>query len=498
MKIKLPTSAYNWISLTGAVISIISLFMIVFLFAISYFYDKGGSYLGLVIYIILPAFLIGGLILIPIGMLKNFNKNKTIERKLPFIDLNRKDHRNAFLIFAAGTTIFLFISALGSYEAFHYTESTEFCGTLCHSVMNPEYTAYQNSAHAKVRCVECHVGTGADWYVKSKLSGLYQVYAVIANVYPKPIPTPIKNLRPARETCEECHWPQKFYSRQLRTEKHFLTDEKNSEWDISLIMKIGPSDNAKGLESGIHWHINPNIKIEFVSLDDKEQQIPWVKYTNKKTGKEKIFIDSNLNFSPKMLDSLKIRTMDCIDCHNRPSHIYKPPTLFVNEAISRGNIPKELPEIKNLCMEICDEKFSTTDSAMSNIKNKIEQFYGENYPEIMNGNKPLIEKAVSGLQNIYKKNIFPEMNVRWEAYPNNIGHMEFPGCFRCHSDSHESESGEIISKNCNLCHTISAQGEPENLEVANYNSFLEFKHPDDIGDDWKEGICVDCHTGLNP
>lgn len=171
-------------------------------------------------------------------MLKNFNKSKTIERKLPFIDLNRKDHRNAFLIFAAGTTIFLFISALGSYEAFHYTESTEFCGTLCHSVMNPEYTAYQNSAHAKVRCVECHVGTGADWYVKSKLSGLYQVYAVIANVYPKPIPTPIKNLRPARETCEECHWPQKFYSRQLRTEKHFLTDEKNSEWDISLIMKI--------------------------------------------------------------------------------------------------------------------------------------------------------------------------------------------------------------------------------------------------------------------
>lgn len=495
MKIKLPASAYNWISLIGAVISLISFLMIVFLFVISYFYDKGGSYLGLVIYIILPAFLIVGLILIPIGMLKNFKKNNSKEKKLPFIDLNRKDHRNAFLIFTVGTTIFLFISALGSYEAFHYTESTEFCGTLCHSVMNPEYTAYQNSAHAKVQCVECHVGTGADWYVKSKLSGIYQVYAVLANVYPKPIPTPIKNLRPARETCEECHWPQKFYSRKIRTEKHFLTDEKNSEWDISLIMKIGPSINSKGLESGIHWHINPDVKIEFISLDDKEQQIPWVRYTNKKTGKEKTFIDAGLNFTPKMLDSLKIRTMDCIDCHNRPSHIYKPPTLFVNEAISRGNIPKELPEIKSLSMEICDEKFSTTDSAMINIKSKIENFYDENYPD---ENKSLIEKAIAGLQNEYKKNIFPEMRVRWEAYPNNIGHMEFPGCFRCHSDSHESETGELISKNCNLCHTISAQGNPENLEIANFDSFLEFKHPEDIGEDWKEGICVDCHTGLNP
>lgn len=498
MKIKLPSSAYNWVSLIGAVIALVSLFMIVFLFAISFFFDRGGSYLGLVIYILLPGFLVIGLILIPIGMLLNFNKSKGKEKKLPYIDLNQVAHRNAFLIFITGTIIFLFISAMGSYEAFHYTESTEFCGTLCHSVMKPEYVAYQNSAHARVRCVECHVGEGADWYVKSKMSGLYQVYAVLANVYPKPIPTPISNLRPARETCEHCHWPQKFYARKIRLEKHFLSDKENSEWDISLMMKIGASHSASRLEEGIHWHINPDVKIEFVSLDDKEQEIPWVRYTNKKTGIENTYIEENMKFSVDMLDSMTIRTMDCIDCHNRPSHVYNPPAFFVNNALSSGDIPTELPEIKSLSMEICDEKFTSTDSAMNYIENTINEFYKENYPDIVDTNSALITQAITGLQKEYKKNLFPEMAVRWDAYPNNIGHLEFKGCFRCHSDTHESNEGKIISKDCNLCHTISAQGPINNLEIASYNESLEFKHPEDIDEEWKEGFCIDCHTGLNP
>lgn len=498
MKFKLPNSAYNWISLSGAVIAIISLFMIIFLFAISYFLDRGGSYLGLVIYIIIPAFLVVGLLLIPIGMIKNHNKEKDEKRKLPYIDLNQITHRNAFLVFVTGTIIFLFISAFGSYEAFHYTESTEFCGTVCHSVMQPEYVAYQNSAHARVRCVECHVGTGADWYVKSKMSGLYQVYAVLANNYPRPIPTPISNLRPARETCEECHWPQKFYPQKLRLEKHFLSDENNTEWDISLIMKIGASHSSRGLEEGIHWHINPNVNIEFISLDNREQEIPWVKYTNTSTGETKVFIDENSNFDISMLDTLTPRKMDCIDCHNRPSHIYNPPALFVNHAMSAGDIPKELPEIKSLSMEICGEEFSTIDSAKNYIAKTIDEFYRDNYSELYESNLQLINKAINGLQNEYSKNIFPEMKVKWEEYPNNIGHFEFNGCFRCHSDTHISDDGMVISKDCNLCHSINAQGPTDNLQTASYNVSLEFKHPEDIDEVWKDGFCIDCHTGLNP
>lgn len=498
MKFKLPDSAYNWISLSGAVIAVISLFMIAFLFIITSLFESGGSYIGLVIYIVLPAFLVAGLILIPIGMLINFKRSADRkEKKQLFIDLNLASHRNATLIFITGTIIFLFISALGSYEAFHYTESTEFCGTLCHSVMHPEYTAYLNSPHARVRCVECHVGSGADWYVKSKMAGLYQVYAITANVYPRPIPTPISNLRPARETCEECHWPQKFYPQKLRLEKHFLLDEKNTEWNISLLMKIGASHSSKGLSEGIHWHINPDVKVEFVSLDNKEQTIPWVKYTNNKTGEEKVYVDEESNFDISMLDTLIIRKMDCIDCHNRPSHIYNPPSIFVNSAISKGDIPQDLPEIKSLSMEICGENFKTMDSAKTYISNSIKEFYEENYPDLYENNFPLIEKAISGLQNEYSKNIFPEMNVKWDQYPNNIGHLNYNGCFRCHTESHISDEGLSISRDCNVCHLINAQGPADNLQVAVYNEFLEFNHPD--GDDsWKEALCTECHTGLNP
>ena len=498
MRLKLPTSAYNWVSLTGAVIALISLFMIVFLFAISYFLDRGGSYLGLVIYILLPTFLIVGLILIPIGMLKNFKKSKDFEKKLPLVDLNQASHRNAFFIFISGTIIFLFISAVGSYEAFNYTESTEFCGAVCHSVMEPEYVAYQNSPHAKVRCVECHVGSGADWFVRSKLSGLYQVYAVLADNYSRPIATPIKNLRPAQETCEECHWPQKFYEHKLRYQKHFLSDDENTEWDITLVMKIGSSLSARGLEEGIHWHINPDVEVQFVSLDDNEQEIPWVKYINKETGDEKIFINEYLDFDEAMLDTLTIKKMDCISCHNRPSHIYNPPAFFVNNALAGGDIPKELPEIKRLSMEICDQTYSTRDSAEIFINDYLREFYEENYPELVDSSGHLIEQAITGLIDAFNKNIFPEMKVRWDAYPNDIGHLEFDGCFRCHTDEHYSNDGDFISKDCNLCHYINAQGPANDLTVAGFNESLEFQHPEDIGEEWKEGVCTDCHTGLNP
>ena len=499
MKLKLPHSVYNWLSLAGATIASISFFMIVFLFVVTAFLERGSSYLGLVIYIVLPALLVAGLILIPLGMYlkvrKEKKQGKVKKDEWPRFDLNDSRHRNAFMIFAVGTVIFLFVSAIGSYEAFHYTESVEFCGTLCHSVMNPEYTAYQNSPHARVACVDCHVGSGADWYVRSKLSGLYQVYAVTAGVYPKPIPTPISNLRPARETCEECHWPEKFYPRKLRHEKHFIADEENTEWDIYMTMKIGASYSGKGYEEGIHWHINPDVKIEYAATDEQCQDIPWVRYTNLKTGRATIFEDQDEPLEEGALDTLEIRTMDCMDCHNRPSHNYQPPAFFVNNAMAAGEIPKELPEIKSLAMEIAADEYETTEESMEAIRARITDYYQENYPDI---DQALVQKAVKGLQDEYHRNIFPEMKVRWDAYPNNIGHLEFVGCFRCHNDNHMNETGEVITKDCNLCHEITAQGPVDNLDVVGVTQSLEFKHPTDIEEAWKEMACIECHTGLNP
>jgi nitrate/TMAO reductase-like tetraheme cytochrome c subunit len=498
---KLPQSFYNWTSFIGAIITIISLFMIGFLFVISMFFAQGSSYLGLFMWIVLPSFLVLGLIIIPIGMIIKYQKDKkqkvVYEKVWPKIDLNDPKVRNAAMIFGVGSVFFLLLSAVGSYEAFHYTESVKFCGTLCHEVMKPEYVAYQNSSHARVACVECHVGTGADWYVRSKLSGLYQVYAVTFGTYPKPIPTPISNLRPARETCEECHWPQKFYARQLVVERHYLSDEDNTEWDIHLQMKTGPAYSALGLQEGIHWHINPDVKIEYVATESDRQNIPWVRYTNRKTGESVVYEDEANKLSQRQLDSLEIRVMDCMDCHNRPSHDYHTPVRFINSAITAGNISKELPGIKSLAMTVLGGvTFSTTDSAMNYIREEILNYYQANYEDVFNEKKDLIDKAIIGIQDEFKKNVFPEMNVKWSAYQNNIGHLEFVGCFRCHNDRHQETGGRVISRDCNLCHSIVAQGVPDTLQVTTVNGFLEFVHPNDPDAAWKDDLCSECHKDL--
>ncbi len=307
MSLKLPPSVRNWVSLTGAVIVLITFFMIAFLFVVTLFQTGQAAYLGLVTYILLPSVMIIGLLLIPIGMLleirREHREGTIAEPGWPRIDLNIPHYRHAFFIFSVGTAFFLFISAIGSYEAFHYTESVSFCGTLCHQVMNPEYTAHANSPHAKVPCVDCHVGPGAGWYVRSKLSGLYQVYAVTTNVYPRPIPTPIENLRPARAVCEQCHWPEKFYGHIIQTKTHYLPDKDNTPWKIRLSLKIGPPEAALGLVEGIHWHINPKVKVEYIATDDRRQKIPWVRVTYLDTGKVKVFEDKNNPLSPAQVQN---------------------------------------------------------------------------------------------------------------------------------------------------------------------------------------------------
>lgn len=451
-------------------------------------------------WIVLPVFLVIGLLIIPMGMLRKHRKSKKlgikVEKEWPKIDLSNYRTRNAVAIFSIGTLVFLLLSAVGSYEAFHYTESVEFCGTLCHDVMKPEYVAYHNSSHARVSCVECHVGSGANWYMRSKLSGLYQVYAVTTGNYPKPIPTPIKNLRPARETCEECHWPEKFYARQLVMNKHYLPDEENTEWDISLQMKTGPAYSALGLEEGIHWHINPDVKVEYISIDSVRGSIPWVKYTNLKTGEVKVFETESEETTSFLTGSEEIREMDCMDCHNRPSHDYHTPVSFINNAITSGKIPKELPDIKYLTMEILANEFSTTDSALAYIESEINGYYEMMYEDIYNDNKELIDRAVQGVQEEFQKNVFPEMGVRWDVYHNHIGHLEFEGCFRCHDDKHTTSTGESISMDCNLCHTIIAQGVPDTLQIGSIYQALEFVHPNDPNDAWKDDLCSDCHKDL--
>ena len=501
MKPKLPDSARNWISLAGATIALIVLFLILFLFVISLLLGKGGLYLGLVTYILLPAVLIFGLLLIPLGMLLRWSQRRGKEKAAspwPVVHLGDPKHRNAFFIFTVGTGIFLFLSAIGNYEAFHYTETVQFCGTLCHKIMEPEYTAYQHSPHAKLLCVSCHVGPGASWYVRSKLSGLHQVYATLTHSYPKPIETPIRNLRPARVVCEQCHWPQKFYSRTLRSETHYLPDENNTRWDIRLIMKIGPQHEAHGLKEGIHWHINPDVKIQYVASDQKRTDIPWVRYINLKTGDTLVYKSMQESVRPALLTPTFIRTMDCIDCHTRPSHNYRSPSHFLNLALARGQISPQLPEIKLAALSIFEVGFDSADSLREAIRTGLLNFYRENHPEVLKSQQAQLDSAIRAIQEISARNIFPEMKVRWDTHVNNIGHLEFRGCFRCHDNQHINQRGEVISRKCDLCHLINSQGRPGKMEIAPIFQSLPFKHPVDIDKAWQNTACDECHTGLNP
>jgi len=498
---KLPSSIKNWISIAGALLAVFNLASILSLMILNSVFGFGGSYIGLFIYIVLPGFLITGLIMIPIGMRIYKRKASRAEKEgkplnWPIIDFNNVATRNASIIFIAGTVFLLIISSIGSYEAFHLTESVEFCGKLCHEVMEPEYTTYHGSSHERVACVECHVGSGASWYVKSKLSGLYQVYSVMAQKYPQPIPTPIANLRPAQETCEQCHWPEKFYDRKLRMKHSFLTDEDNTEEIIHLQVKTSTRVTANGMEKGIHQHISPDVKIEYKAVDDKRQIIPWVKYTNTQTGEVRIFTDSDNYMSEAQLDSLEIRTMDCLDCHNRPSHNYNAPQNFIDKSMAEGKISTDLPAIKMAAMLALYQDYSTKDSAFYAIKTQINEWFDSSYPDIVESKKEEIAQAILEIQNGYANNIFPYMKASWKEYPNNIGHMESDGCYRCHNNRHMADSGKVISKDCNLCHNIVAQGTADTLTYANSQNPLTFEHPVDIGDVWQEELCSSCHSAL--
>ena len=445
--------------------------------------------------------MITGLILIPIGMRISRKRAqqaevKGEERNWPVLNFNNLATRNAGIIFILGTVFLLIVSSVGSYEAFHYTESVEFCGKLCHKVMEPEYTTYFGSPHERVACVECHVGSGASWYVKSKLSGLYQVYSVLAKKYPTPIPTPIANLRPAQETCEQCHWPEKFYDFKLKEKHSFLADETNTERIIKMQIKTSSRMTDNGLEKGIHQHIDPNVKIEYKTNTDDRQVIPWVRYTNLQTGEVTVYNDSENMLSNEELDSLETRVMDCIDCHNRPSHNYNAPQNFTDKLMYDGAIPKDLPEIKLIAMMALNQEYSTKDSAFEAIQTQVLEYYQSGYPDLLEERKADINEAIEGIQTGYANNIFPEMKASWKAYPNNIGHMESDGCYRCHNNRHTANNGKVISKDCNLCHNILAQGTPDEMHYSEGLDPMVFEHPIDIDDMWQTELCSTCHSAL--
>ncbi|HEY5161584.1 MAG TPA: NapC/NirT family cytochrome c [Terriglobales bacterium] len=485
----------NAVSLVGAALAVVSFANILFLIFVEYVSARPSPYIGILAYMILPAFLVLGLILIPVGMLIERGRRRrhapSIPR-FPRIDLNDPRHRSAFAMFVSFTAVFVALSAIGSYRAYEFTDSVQFCGQLCHTVMNPEYTAYLQSPHARVRCVDCHVGAGAGWYVRSKLSGAYQVYSVAFHKYPKPIGTPVENLRPAQETCEQCHWPRKFYGAQLKVFYHYGSDEKNTPRQIRMLINTGGGDPATGAPSGIHWHMNISNEITYIARDRKRQDIPWVQVKDQQ-GRVTVYQSKDNPLKLDEIAKLPKRRMDCVDCHNRPTHIYVAPDRSVDESLLARRLDTNLPFIKQQAVEVLAADYKSTDEAMQAIATKLENYYQQKHPEIYQSKQLEVRAAIAEVQRIFRSSIFPEMKVDWRVHANNIGHFTSAGCFRCHDGNHTSSDNKVVSKQCDVCHTVIAEvmsGQPVYGSAAG----IPFKHPVDIGDITQVN-CSDCHNG---
>lgn len=477
----------NWITLAGFVLAIAAGFAFLFLFAIDLFAHGGNPYMGILAYLVAPGFFFLGVGLVIAGWLFDRKaRRRAAAGAAPVfalsIDLARPEHRRHLLFFLSGATIFLLLTALGSYRTYHFTESVQFCGQVCHTVMEPEFVTYQHSPHARVACVECHIGSGATWFVKSKLSGAYQVYATMMDNYERPIPTPVANLRPAQDTCEQCHWPEKFSGDRIKTYAHFLSDEENTPYNIKLELKIGGGSPANGPVGGIHWHMNVANKVEYIATDPQRQVIPWVRSTDQQ-GNVRVYATEEFRDAPPPGE---IRRMDCIDCHNRPAHIFKAPSTLVEQAMALGRVDLRLPKFKEHATNALLVEYATVDEAMKGIAAALRAAYPD---------RPTVQGAIEELQRIYRANFFPLMNSRWDKYPDNIGHKNWAGCFRCHDDEHATPDGKFMvrSSDCNACHTILAQGSGPGLETLT-PAGLEFQHP---ADDVTGLACAMCHSGGN-
>ena len=498
-KQKVPGLYRNWISFAGTSIAFASLAAIIFLFLAEMTAGAHDNpYTGIFTYILFPSVLAAGLALVVLGMLVERRRRRRLAPgevpRYPTLDLNDPRRRRSFIAFVAFTFLFVMLSAVGSYRAFEHTESVQFCGQTCHTVMKPEFTAYQASPHARVKCVECHVGPGADWYVRSKISGAYQLYSVAFNKFPRPIKTPVHNLRPAQDTCEQCHWPAKFFGAQLKVFSRYAYDERNTKRETRMLINTGGGDPATGQVAGIHWHMNIANEITYVSKDDQRQEIPWVRVKDPQ-GRVTEYVAEGSGLSPQQIAAMPQRKMDCVDCHNRPSHIYVPPDRAINDSLDAGRLDPSLPYIKRQAVDALTRDYATTEEAMAGISSTLQNFYRAQYPEVLVAKADSVRAAVAEVQRVYQTYIFPEMKTDWRTHPDNIGHFYDTGCFRCHNGKLKSPAtGLVISSDCNVCHTVLDQsdgGRPIAVENGS------FKHFVDLGSHSSKS-CVECHRANAP
>lgn len=463
--------ANNITSILGIVLTTVSAILIIVFTITDLVIKFKNPYLPVFTFMVLPAFFVLGLLLIPIGMwvrrkqlIREGATGEQLE-KFPRLDFNQPEIRRVGAIVLGLTAINAIIFGVSSYMAVSYMDTVAFCGTTCHTIMMPEYTAYQQSPHARVACVQCHIGPGASWFVRTKLDGLRQVWKAVWDTYPRPIKTPVESLRPARATCEGCHWPARHYGDKLRVFARFATDEKNTPSYNVQLLKTGGGDLDLGQHGGIHWwHIYADNKIRYVA-DQTRQKMQWVELTTP-DGKTYVFTPNGSGKTPADVEQ-RARIMDCVDCHNRPTHLFQVPAKALDQVLENFPDLQTLPYYKKQALQAIKGSYPTHAAGMKSVREAVLTYYRDTYPQVARDKAALVSRGADEAARVYARSVFPEMKTNWETHPDNIGHDDFPGCFRCHDGTFTTSDGsKMIPPDCDTCHVFLVEDSPTKPDLA--------------------------------
>jgi nitrate/TMAO reductase-like tetraheme cytochrome c subunit len=443
----------HWLTWLGLALAITAVSTWLFFLPAEVTGHTENPYKGAVVYLILPIALVVGLALAALGML--LARRRIRERlKTEVVDRRAAWHRLiAFLaITVAGN---LAIGTQLTYRAIEYMDTPQFCGATCH-VMRPEYVGHLDSNHASVACAECHVAPGAGGWIDAKMNGTRQLWQVLTDSYARPIPSALESGRlvPSKQTCERCHWAEKIVATRLLVIPKYADDEQNSDSYTVLMMLVGGSQ-MQGIH---HAHFAGGFEIRYAATDAKRQTIPWVERRNTETGETKTYLAQGT--TPEQAAGLAKYTMQCVDCHDRPTHAFSPPDRALDRALALGQVPVNLPFIKKQGLAALQASYSSTAEAGEKIPAAIERYYQDTYPQLYAQRKVDVAKAGQAILAIYNRNVFPALHVTWGTYTNSLGHVDFPGCFRCHDGAHTTaDARDSITQDCSACHQVLAMQE---------------------------------------
>jgi hypothetical protein len=431
----------NWISQTGVFIVTGAAISWVVLLPVTLRRHAENPYVGILGFLILPAAFVAGLLLIPLGIViyKARLRRRGPETGFAAVAADGQGVRRLLKFVAATTAVNIVIASYASYGAVQYMGDNSFCGLACHSVMAPQYAAFSQGAHSELDCIACHAGPGAEGFVRSKLTGIQQLVSLARGSYPRPIRMRGERKQAAREACTGCHSLAAQEADALRVFSKFSEDEANTSVKTVLVMRTGAAHRA-------------HVGVIRMAMDPKGETIQWA---------ETVAAGTKIRYSlPETGASLPARDMDCLDCHNRPAHVFESPERALEASMLRGSIPRDLPFAMKQSAELLRQEYASREDADRRIRESFAAYYKNAHPQVWSQRSEQIERAAGEVAAIYSRNVFPHMNIRWGTYANHLGHTASPGCFRCHDGGHLNPQGGSISPDCNQCHTLLAIDDP--------------------------------------